>query len=80
MIDNPALQAKLAAETDFAEFHPDPANSATQKWYNEGSGAEAAGAAPTLPQGIPAGSRRVGRSKSTGKSLWRSPDGKLWSE
>jgi hypothetical protein len=79
MIDNPELQAKLAKETDFASFIPDPANPATKAWYEGGEGAGAS-AEPAFPQGIPAGSRRVGKSKSTGKPLWRSPDGKLWSE
>jgi hypothetical protein len=37
-------------------------------------------AASALPPGIPEGSTRAGRSKRTGKTVWRSPDGKLWSE
>jgi hypothetical protein len=77
MIANPELRKKLAAETDFSAFVPGPA---TQKWLDEGVPEAEAGATETLPAGIPPGSHRAGRSRKTGRPVWRDPSGKLWSE
>lgn len=85
MISDPALQAKLASETDFSAFSADPNNPTTQKWLNEGTpqadlSAMQSSAPAGLPPGVPAGSTRAGISKKTGRPIWRSPDGKLWME
>lgn len=81
MVNDPDFQAKVAKYTDFSEFHADPNNPATQRWYEQGSAVEAGPpAAAGPPPGVPAGSTRAGRSRKTGKTLWRSPSGQLWSE
>jgi len=77
MIANPELQKKLAQETDFSAFVPGPN---TAKWLDEGAPAPEAEAAETAPAGIPPGSHRAGRSRKTGRPVWRDPSGKLWSE
>lgn len=82
MISSPALQKRLEEETDFSFTPPAPEDVPKLEAWLAG-GTEAQSAQPKgggLPVGIPVGSKRVGRSRTTGKPLWRSPDGKLHQE